>query len=44
MITDFFFSPGHDLAFLLPALIYVCLIVVISLTAVFSSKPASPDA
>jgi hypothetical protein len=37
---EFPFLPGGDLAFLFPAATYVCLIAVIALTAVFSSKPA----
>lgn len=40
MAAEFLFPPGRDLAFLLLALIYPCLIAVTAMTAVFSSKPA----
>ncbi len=40
MAAEFAFLTNHEAAILAPAVIYACLIAVIALTAVFSSRPA----
>ncbi len=40
MAAEFPFLSSHDPAVLVPAAAYACLVTVIALTAVFTSKPA----
>ena len=39
MTAEFAFLPGHVLTMLIPAVLYMGLVIVIALTAVFTSKP-----